>query len=190
MSPQMKTTRSGKQRPARYRSVQWPMVLVLAFVWWLLWGSYSLFSLLGGVAVAVAVCLVFPLPPLRMRVRTHPWALLVLLGRFLWDVLRASAQIAWLTLFPPKKLTSALVEVQLRTDSDFVLTVVAQLLSLVPGTVVVEAHRGSHTLFLHAIDIVDEAGMAEVRRQALEQEARVHRAFRVEDEPDLEEAVS
>ncbi|WZH51304.1 MAG: Na+/H+ antiporter subunit E [Nocardioides alkalitolerans] len=189
MSPQMKTTRSGKQRPARYRSVQWPMVLVLTLVWWVLWGSYSLFSLLGGVAVAVSVSLVFPLPPLRMRVRVHPWALLVLLARFLWDVLLASLQVAWLTLFPPKPLTSALVEVKLRTDSDFVLTVVAELLSLVPGTVVVEAHRASHTLFLHAIDVTDEAGIERVRRDALEQEARVHRAFKVSDE-DLEEAVS
>ncbi|HEY1134358.1 MAG TPA: Na+/H+ antiporter subunit E [Nocardioides sp.] len=190
MSPQMRTTRSGKQRPARYRSVQWPMVLVLAGVWWVLWGSYSLFSLLGGVVVAVLVSVVFPLPPLRMRARIHPWAAVVLVARFHWDVFRASAQVAWLTISPPKPLTSALVEVKLRTESDFVLTVVAQLVSLVPGSVVVEAHRGSHTLYLHALDVKDEADIERVRQSVLAQEARVHRAFRSGDELTIEEVPS
>ncbi|WP_211225907.1 Na+/H+ antiporter subunit E [Nocardioides alkalitolerans] len=177
MSPQMKTTRSGRQRPARYRSIQWPMILVLTLVWWILWGSYSALSLVGGVLVAVGVCFVFPLPPLKMRLQFNAWAAVVLLGRFVFDVFRASAQVAWLTLFPPKPLMNALVEVRLRSRSDFVLTVVAELVSLVPGSVVVEAHRSSHTLFLHSIDIRDQEGIDRVRANVLAQEDRVVRAF-------------
>lgn len=173
----MKTTRSGKQRPARYRSVQWPTVLVLTLVWWVLWDTYSAFSLVGGVVVAVTVCLVFPLPPLRGRMRLRPWGLVVLLARFLWDIVVASAQVTWITLFPPKPLTNALVGVKLRSESDFVLTVVAELVSLVPGSVVVEVHRGSHTLFLHAIDVRDDAGIEAVRRRVLAQEERLVAAF-------------
>lgn len=187
MSPQMKTTRGGLQRPARYRSVQWPMVLVLTLVWWALWGSYSAFSFVGGVVVAVGVCLVFPLPPLRMQVRLRPWAFVVLVARFHWDVLVASVQVARVTLFPPKDLTSALVEVPLRTESDFVLTVVAQLASLVPGSVVVEVHRASHTLYLHALDVSDEADIEDVRRRVLAQEDRVLNAFGGPEEHTLTE---
>ena len=67
MSPTTRTDRRGRTRPARYRAVQWPMVLWLTLVWWVLWGSYSLLSLVGGVLVAVAACWVFPLPPLQVR---------------------------------------------------------------------------------------------------------------------------
>lgn len=177
MSPQMKTTRSGRVRPARYRSVQWQTVLVLTLVWWVLWGTYSAFSLVGGVLVAVGVCLVFPLPPLRGRVRLRPWAFLVLVARFQRDIVVASVEVAWITLFPPKPLRNALVGVTLRSQSDVVLTVVAELVSLVPGSVVVEVHRGSHTLFVHAIAVADEAGVEEVRQRVLAQEERVVAAF-------------
>lgn len=177
MSPQMKTTRSGKQRPARYGTVQWGTVVVLTLVWWVLWGSYSLFSLLGGVIVAVLVCLVFPLPPLRMKVRLRPWAFIVLVARFHWDIFVASAQVAWLTLFPPTPLRNAMIGIKLKSESDFVLTVVAELVSLVPGSVVVEVHRASHSLFVHAIDIPDEAAVENVRRRVLAQEERVVAAF-------------
>lgn len=172
MSPEVRTSRRGRTRPARYRAVQWPMVAWLTLVWWVLWGSYSALSLVGGVLVAVAACWVFPLPPLRMRVRVHPVGLAVLLGRFTVDVVVASLQVARTTLLPPDPLRNALVEVRLRTESDLVLTAVAELVSLVPGTVVVEAHRGSHTLFLHAID-TDGSGVEAVRAMVWAQEARV-----------------
>ncbi|SDR77980.1 multisubunit sodium/proton antiporter, MrpE subunit [Nocardioides scoriae] len=183
MSPQTRTTRRGRVRPVRYRAVQWPMVAWLSLVWWVLWGSYSLFSLLGGVVVSVAVCLVFPLPPLRMKVRVRPVALAVLVGRFLVDVVVASLQVARTTLFPPTPLHNALVAVQLRTESDIVLTAVAEMVSLVPGSVVVEAHRSSHTLFLHALDVRDQAGVERVRAQVWAQEARLVRAFGADTAP-------
>lgn len=172
MSPQTRTNRRGRTRPARYRAVQWPMVVWLTLVWWVLWGSYSALSLVGGVLVAVAACLVFPLPPLRMRVRLHPVGLAVLGGRFAVDVVVASLQVARTVLLPPDPLRNALVEVRLRTESDLVLTAVAELVSLVPGTVVVEAHRGSHTLFLHAI-ATDRDGVEAVREMVWAQEQRV-----------------
>lgn len=172
MSPETRTSRRGRTRPARYRAVQWPMVVWLTFVWWVLWGSYSLLSLVGGVLVAVAACWVFPLPPLRMRVRLHPIGLVVLVGRFAVDVVVASLQVARTTLAPPDPLRNALVAVRLRTESDLVLTAVAELVSLIPGTIVVEAHRGTHTLFLHALD-TDRDGVEAVRDMVWAQEARV-----------------
>ncbi|GAB3997249.1 Na+/H+ antiporter subunit E [Nocardioides marmoraquaticus] len=177
MSPYTRTTRRGQVRPSRYRAVQWPMVVWLALVWTVLWGTYSALSVLGGVVVGVLVCYVFPLPPLRMRVRLRPGALLVLVGRFLGDVVAASVEVARITVRPPVPLRNAMVQVPLRTESDIVLAVVAELVSLVPGSVVVEAHRPTHTLFLHVIDVRDEAKVEQVRERVWAQEARVVRAF-------------
>ncbi len=177
MSPYTRTTRAGRVRPRRYQAVQLPMVLWLTAVSWVLWGTYTPLSLVGGVLVAVVVCLVLPLPPLRLGVRVRPLALAVLVGRFLLDVLVASAQVARVTLVPPRPLRNALVAVRLRSRSDIVLTAVAEMVSLVPGTVVVEAHRPSHTLYLHALDVPDAAALARVRARVLEQERRLLRAF-------------
>lgn len=186
MSPYTRTTRRGLVRPKRYRAVQWPMVLWLTLVWWVLWGTFSALSLAGGVLVGVLVCLVLPLPPLRLRVRLRPVGIAVFVGAFLRDIVVASLQVARTTLFPPAPLRNAMIRVPLRTESDIVLAVVAEVLSLVPGTVVVEAHRPSHTLFLHALDVRGMADVEEIRDRVWQQEARVVRAFGAElltDEP-------
>lgn len=163
-------------RTAR-RHVQWPMVLWLSLVWWVLWGTWSAMSLVGGVLVAVATQLLFPLPALDLAVRPRPWGVVVLVVRFLADVVVASLQVAWTVLRPPRDLRNALVRVPLRTDSDLVLVLVAELVSLVPGSVVVEVHRADFTLYLHALDVRSLDDVERVRRQVLAQEERVIRAL-------------
>lgn len=171
-------TRRAEAGPgmSRWRSVQ-PMSLVwLTLVWVVLWRDVSLANVVGGLTVAVGVALVFPLPRLRLGGRVHPWHLAVLLARFLYDVVVASLQVAWLTLRWGRQPRSALVAVEMRGESDLVLTLVVELMTLVPGTLAVEAHRHTHTLFLHILDLGD-ADVDTWRRRALEQERRVLRAL-------------
>jgi multicomponent Na+:H+ antiporter subunit E len=75
---------------------------------------------------------------------------------------------------------NAVIEVDLSTRSDFVLTVVAEMVSLVPGSLVVEARRSTHTLFLHVLDAGDMAGVETMRAQVLALERRVVLAFGAE----------
>lgn len=176
MSPRVKTTRSGKVRPMRYKSLQWPALLWLTLVWMALWRSFTIGNAVLGLLVAVAVCLVFPLPPLRMAIRPRPVALAWLVVRFMWDVLVSSVEVTRVVL-RPQGLTNALVQVDLATPSDFVLTIVGEMTTLIPGSVVVEARRSTHTLFFHVIDVKDDADVARFRRSVLAQEQRVLRAF-------------
>jgi multicomponent Na+:H+ antiporter subunit E len=163
--------------PARWRSVQPSAVVWLTVVWMALWGDLSALTLVGGVLVAVAVCWVFPLPPLRMNLRIRPLRLGWLTIRFLADVVVASGQVAWTTLQFRRHPRNAVIEVDLHTSSDFVLTVVAEMVSLVPGSLVVEARRSTHTLFLHVLDARNQAGIDKMRRQVYSLERRVVLAF-------------
>jgi multicomponent Na+:H+ antiporter subunit E len=174
----IRQTRDGRYRPSRRRAVHWREVLWLTGVWVVLWGSWTLLSVVSGVLVAVLVCAVFPLPPLRMRVRPHPVGIVVLLGRFLADVVVASLQVAWTTLRPPAELRNAIVRVPLRTESDVVLSATTLMVSLVPGSVVVEAHRSTHTLYLHALDVRSPDDVERVRDAVWAQERRIVAAFR------------
>ncbi|GAA1908089.1 hypothetical protein GCM10009737_06270 [Nocardioides lentus] len=158
------------------RLLQWPMILWLTVVWTALWGNLSVLVVLSGVLVGVGVCLVFPLPPLRLGLALRPWPALVLAARFLADIVVASLEVAWVTL-RRRRPTSAVIEVDLASDSDFVMTVVAEIVSLIPGSVIVEARRSTHTLFLHVLDVDDDADAESARRRVLAQERRVLRAF-------------
>ncbi len=164
----------------RWRSLQLLAVAWLTVVWTALWGSLSAVNLVGGVLVAVVVCLVFPLPPLRMDLRVRPLRLAWLALHFLGDVVVASIQVAWTTLQLHRTPRNAVIETDLETSSDFVLTVVAEMVSLVPGSLVVEARRSTHTLFLHVLDARDRAGVEKMRRQVAALERRVALAFGTE----------
>lgn len=161
----------------RHRTLQLPVLLWLTVVWLVLWRDFTLGNAVFGFVVALAVCLFFPLPPLRMHLRVRPIPLLWLVVRFLWDVVVSSFLVARTTLGSTKNLRNAVIEVNLKTPSDFVLTVVAEMICLIPGSLAVEARRSTHTLFFHAFDVRDEDGVEIFRERVLAQERRVVRAF-------------
>jgi multicomponent Na+:H+ antiporter subunit E len=173
MSPVTKQRRDGSARLARHRSVQPLVIIWLTVVWVALWGDVSFANVVSGAALGVGVCLVFPLPPLRMHLRVRPLRLAWLVVRFLGDVVAASAEVAWKTLQLHRQPRNAVIEVDLKTHSDFVLTVVAEMVSLVPGSLVVEARRSTHTLFLHVLDVGDLRGVERMRNQVFALERRV-----------------
>lgn len=168
--------RDGTVRPARFRAVQPWSIAWLTLVWVTLWGEITPMLVAGGVLVSVIMSITFPLPPLNIEARVRPLRLVALAGRFLVDVIRASLEVTRVVL-RRRPVKNAVVAVDLVSDSDFVLTGVAAMLSLVPGSVVVEARRSTHTLFLHVLD-VDTVEQAEAfRAEALAVEQRFLAAF-------------
>ncbi len=154
-------------------SFQPAVVAWLTLVWVMLWGDLSVANVVVGVVVATVVMLVFPLPALKMRLRVRPLRLLWLIVHFLGSVVLATLQVSWTTLSFGRTPRNAVIRVKLLTSSDFVLTVVAEITSLVPGSVVLEANRASHTLFIHVLDVHEVADVERVRAATMALERRV-----------------
>ncbi len=166
----------------RRRGVRWPVLLSLTVVWVLLWGSLTLDMVLTGLVVSLVVVIVFPLPPIVFGGKVHPWPLCRLIARFFADLFVASVQVSWTVLRFKYQPTSAVIEVDLYSRSDLYLTLTAELLSLVPGSLVVEARRSTSTLFLHILDVSTDEEIELARTGALEQEQRVVYALASPDE--------
>ena len=120
--------------------------------------------------------LALPLPPVAAGGTVRPLALLHLVGRFAVDVLVASVQVG-AQAFRRRPPRSAVIRVRLRTASDLYLTLTAELCCLVPGSVVVEAHRLTSTLYVHVLEVGGPDGIESARRRVLDQEERVLRAI-------------
>jgi multicomponent Na+:H+ antiporter subunit E len=176
----------GSRKPSRYRAVQPWAIAWLTLLWVTLWGDITPTLVLGGVAVSVIMAVTFPLPPLDFGVKVRPLRLVALVARFLVDVIRASIQVTRVVL-RRRPVRNAVVAVDLASDSDFILTGVAAMLSLVPGSVVVEARRSTHTLFLHVLDVPDRLAAESFRVQALEVERRFMSAFEPVHAPEADE---
>lgn len=151
-------------------------VLAVAIVWTLLWDRLSLGNLVNGLLVGLLVTWVFPLPLLQTAGRIRPLRVLAVLGRFLVDLTRASLDVAWLA-FSRRTPHNAVIGVTLRTHDDLVLTLVALITGLVPGSVVVEARRSSSELYLHLLDVHTPEDLDRARVNVLDLERRIVQAI-------------
>lgn len=154
-----------------------PLLIALVALWMLLWGTISWLSLASGILVALVVTRVFLLPPVELSGRFNVGWLLVFLARFVVDLVVASAQVAWQAFRPSGVRHSAVVSVELFTRSDFIMTLTAIAVSLVPGSLVIEVDRDRGLLYLHALATDDAAAVARVRRQVLAVERSLVRAI-------------
>jgi multicomponent Na+:H+ antiporter subunit E len=163
--------------PRRRRRVLQPRaVATIALAWVLLWDRVTWGNVVNGILVGLVVTYAFPLPSIEFEGRLRPHRLVWLIVRFLADLVVASWQVMRLALGSHRP-RNAVIEVQLRSRSDFYLTITAELVALVPGSVVVDARRSTSVLYLHLLDVHDEAGIAAQRAHVLEVERRVVRAF-------------
>lgn len=170
----MNASVSRRHTPGR---LSWWSLTWLTAVWVLLWGSPSPIVLAGGVLMAFLVLVVFPLPRVRVRLRLRPWAFVLLVARFLADVVQASFQVAWLTVRPGPPMRGVVMDLELAGDDELLQTITAEMVALVPGTVVIDLEPSTRLLTLHALDVSTAREAKAVRRRVLAQEARVLRAF-------------
>ncbi len=157
-------------------------IIALAVVWVLLWDRVTLGNAVNGLIIGAVITQVFPLPSIQYFGRIHPWRLFLLLVRFFYDLVPAAILISIATLSPNTRRGGSIVEVRLRTHSEFYMTIVATLVSLVPGSFVVEARRSANVLYVHWFDVTSEEAVADIRANVLAVEKRVVRAIGSDEE--------
>lgn len=167
------------------RVVGHPVLLLwLTAVWVGLWGSLTAANVLGGLLVA-AVLLALPSgvrPPVDPAGRDcsaglRPLALLRFATFFGYDLVRASLQVAALALRPRPLLRQAVVAVPVEGASDALLTLLANAISLTPGTLTLDVDRQRAMLYVHVLNVGVEPGAVEqVRRDIMALEALAIRA--------------
>lgn len=145
-----------------------PLLFALV-VWLALWGEISVVNVGSGVLVVAVLAVVFR-PSARAHT-VHPVALVRLLAVFVGRLVTSSASVVRTVLAPtPDRLRSGVVGVELSQTSSLVATVVADAISLTPGTLTLEARTtapgtGPPVLFVHVLGLDDpEAVRADVRQ--------------------------
>ncbi|USQ80038.1 Na+/H+ antiporter subunit E [Ornithinimicrobium faecis] len=159
------------------RGIHGMSMAMLTVVWVLLMGEVTLGNVVAGVLVAFLVQLVFPLPSVTVGVHFRPIAFVVLAVRFLWDMSYASVHVAWLAVRPGPTVSGIVVDLRLRSDNELFQTITAEMVALVPGTVVIDLDGERQILTLHLLDVTTRQQAEVIRHRVMAQEARVLRAF-------------
>ena len=110
-----------------------------------------------------------------MRIILRPFYALWLFIVFIWDLIASSVQVAVAVIAPGDRTKPRLVTVPLEATTPVQITLVANFISLTPGTLSVDVSRDEDTLLVHDLVAGDSSeGTREAVRPGIE--ARVLRA--------------
>ncbi len=143
----------------------------------MLWGTFSVKSMVGGVLVAVLVIAVFPLPLIGERLPVRPVRLLRLIGYLAYDLVVSSVKVSWETLRYGPRTTAGIVAVPLQTGSALAAAAVADAVSLAPGTFVLQIDRRRGTCYVYTLGVRGPDDVERVRRDVLALQRRVINAL-------------
>src|SRR5699024_2136812 len=88
-----------------------------------------------------------------------------------------SFEVSWLAVARGPRIRNSIVAIQLRSHDDLIITLTGHFLALVPGSLVVDVDRTTATLYLHVINVTDDADAETVRRDAMRTEKLFIRAI-------------
>ncbi len=155
------------------------VVIWLTVLWVLLWGDVSWANVLSGIAVAIGVVTLARLPRAARRAddnvaRIHPLHTLWFGCYVLYKLVESNAVLAWEIVTPRNKINSGVVAVPLRTESEMAMMVVANIITLTPGTLTIEVEGSPPVVYVNVLHLHD---LEEVRADLLRIEELAVRAF-------------
>jgi multicomponent Na+:H+ antiporter subunit E len=84
---------------------------------------------------------------------------------FLWELLTANLDVAYRTVAPSMPIDPEVIVVPLRLETDLAVTVIANSITLTPGTLTMDYDEERNALYVHAIDGRNpDAVVAPIRR--------------------------
>lgn len=150
--------------------------LLLAIAWVAVTGSASLHNLVFGFLLGAMALLVIREPSGRRGYLRRARLVLSLALLFLKELSLSAWKVTLTVLSPEMKLKPGIFAFPLTVTSDFEITLLANLITLTPGTLSVDVSSDRRTLYVHALDCSDPE--ATTRHIANGFERKIMEAFR------------
>lgn len=129
--------------------------ILLALAWMALTGQFTPVNFLGGFAVSYLLLRMMQprtaLPPYFRKVRK----VLEFFGFFVTQLVKANLRIAYEVLTPPHTMRPGVVAVPLDLETDAEITLLANLLTLTPGSLSLDVSADRRVLYVHEMYMRD-----------------------------------
>jgi len=126
--------------------------LVLSVLWLVLTGRWSLGEFLFGALLSYLVLwLTHPHGPDTYFARV--WKVARALGVFLREVVVANLRVTYHVFAPLRRMQPGIVAVPLDVKSDVAITMLANAITLTPGTLSIDVSTDQRTLYVHGMRI-------------------------------------
>ena len=148
--------------------------LMMLALWVALWGELSVANVASGLVVIAVITWLFGGDSLGSYF-VRPWGAIKAIGYVGWSLVTSSLQVVRAVLLPnPSRVATSIQEVKLAGDSPFIASIVANAITLTPGTMSIEVNPQTRTISVHVLGAVDEQ---QFRESILELERVISGAF-------------
>ena len=132
------------------------MNILLMFVWVALTGSFAPANFLFGFILSfITLTLISVGSGERKYFKFVPKLILFILF-FLYELLKANIQVAYDVITPKFYMKPGIVRVPLDAESNLEITLLANLISLTPGTLSIDVSDDKKVLYVHAMYVTDK----------------------------------
>lgn len=151
-------------------------ILLLTLAWLALTGSWTPANAVLGVVIGILAAAFAREGRGNGKIALRPLRIVELALLFLYELALSGYRVARLAFAPRLELRPGIFAYPLRVYSDFEITLLANMVTLTPGTLSVDVSDDRKTLFVHAIDCSDPV---QARRDIAEGfERNIMEAFR------------
>ncbi len=151
------------------------LVLFLTVVWIAITGSLTVANLLLGLVVAVLSLGIVRAHVSRHRLKVKPVAAVLLAGLFIKELALSAYRVAVQVVTPKLVLKPGIFAFPLTVNRDFEITLLANLITLTPGTLSVDVSPDRRLLYVHALDCSDPVALKRDIAEGFER--RIREAF-------------
>jgi len=153
------------------------LTVVLALIWAFITGSFTALNLAFGIVSALVALCVLREPLGRPKALRKARQVAGLAWLFLKELLLSAVRVAMVVLSPNLRaaLRPAIIAVPLTVKSDAEIALLANLITLTPGTLSVDVAEDKSVLYVHALNLTTrEALIADIANGF---EARIREVF-------------
>lgn len=129
--------------------------ILLAFAWGAVSGSFSILNLGFGFLLGLLALVLIREQVGSVGYFRRPWRILRLAGLFLKELGLSAWRVAVLVASPRMKARPGIFALPLDIEKDLEITMLANMITLTPGTLSIDVSDDRKTLYVHAIDASD-----------------------------------
>lgn len=150
------------------------LTLVLALIWASVTGIFTLVNLLFGAAIGVVALVLLRDQMVRPRALVQFRRGFVLFVVFLRELVLSAVRVAATVLDPAmhSRLRPAFVAVPIDLETDGEITLLANLITLTPGTLTIDVSEDRKTLYVHVLTLSDRDALVAEIKSGFEQHVR------------------
>ncbi len=140
--------------------------VLLALAWTILSGNFSVLNMIFGFVLGYGTLAILqPAASILKGYAQRVPRFIIFIAFFLKELIKANFKVAFDVLTPPWHMQPGVIAIPLEAKTDLEITMVANFISLTPGTLSLDVSDDRRVLFIHAMFLQDEKTLREDLRE-------------------------